>query len=119
MRGGGILADGPGGAWKIGIGSGGGGNSSATGSGGSTTASSAPSSMRPSITPALTPASRAASDFARAMPSARSSSTRARAAVMRSGGWPASRTPTRSRSAPKCSPMRRHMRSTMPRELSV
>ena len=56
---------------------------SATGSEGSTTVSSVPSSTSPSITPMLTPASRAASPLPRIMPSARSSSTRARAAVMR------------------------------------
>ena len=52
---------------------------------------------------------------ARARPSARSASTRVRAGVMRLGGGPPSRTPTRSRAGPRCSPMRRHMRSTMPR----
>ena len=35
--------------------------------------------------------------------------------VMRCGGGPASRTPTRSRPGPRCSPMRSAMRSTMPR----
>ena len=52
-------------------------------------------------------------------PPQRLTAARARAGVMRCGGFPASRTPMRSRSAPRCSPMRRHMRSTMPRELTV
>ena len=42
-------------------------------------------------------------------------STRARAVVMRCGGGPARRTPTRSRAGPSCSPMRSAIRSTMPR----
>ena len=71
------------------------------------------------MTPTETPASFAASPLARARPSARSASTRARAAVMRCGGGPAIRTPTRTRSGPSCSPIRSAMRSTMPRGLSV
>ena len=42
-----------------------------------------------------------------------------RAGVMRSGARPASRTPTRARSVPRCSPMRSAMRKIMPRGASV
>ena len=71
------------------------------------------------MTPAETPAASAASPLPRASPSASSASTRPRAAVMRFGAGPASRTPTRSRAGPRCSPMRNAMRSTMPRGASV
>ena len=57
--------------------------------------------------------------FARVRPSASRLSTRARAGVMRCGDGPASRTPIRTRSGPRCSPMRSAIRSTMPREDSV
>ncbi len=95
------------------------GRAGRTMSGGSGIASSVPSSISPSITPTDTPASRAASPLPRARPSASSASTRARAAVIRCGAGPARRTPTRTRSGPRCSPMRNAMRSTMPRGLSV
>ena len=47
---------------------------------------------------------------------------RERVAVPRScarGGGPRRRTPRRTRSGPRCVPMRRHMRSTVPRAVSV
>ena len=80
---------------------------------------SVPSSTRPSITPALTPASRAASDLLCSRPSDKRSISRRRAGVMRCGGLPTRRTPTRSRSGPRCSPIRSVIRSTMPRADSV
>ena len=46
---------------------------------------SVPASTRPSITPVLTPAASASADFAQVMPLAATSSTRARAGVMRDG----------------------------------
>ena len=92
---------------------------SATGSGGSTTVSSVPSSIRPSITPALTPASRAASLLPRSIPSARSASTRCprRGHALRRRAGEAHADPLAL--GARCSPMRRHIRSTMPREAIV
>ena len=80
---------------------------------------SVPSSTRPSITPALTPASRAASDLPCSRPSDSTSISRRRAGVKRRGGSPTSRTPSRIRSGPRFSPIRRDIRSTMPRAESV
>jgi len=80
---------------------------------------SVPSSTRPSTTPTLTPASLAASDFPCSRPSDNSSINRRRAGVMRCGALPTSRTPTRTRSGPRCSPIRSVIRSTMPRADSV
>ena len=68
---------------------------------------SVPSSTRPSITPALTPASFAASDLPCSRPSDSTSISRRRAGVMRCGGSPTSRTPIRTRSGPRCSPIRK------------
>ena len=53
------------------------------------------------MTPALTPGFARGSPFERTSPSANRPSARARAAVMRCGGGPASRTPTRSRAGPE------------------
>ena len=80
---------------------------------------SVPSSTRPSITPALTPASFAASDLPCNNPSDSSSISRRRAGVMRAGGAPIRRTPIRTRSGPRCSPIRKHILNTMPRADSV
>ena len=71
------------------------------------------------MTPGETPASAATSLLPRAIPSASSASTRLRAAVIRCGAGPPSRTPTRARAGPRCAPMRNAIRSTMPRGLSV
>ena len=80
---------------------------------------SVPSSTRPSTTPTLTPASFAASDLPCNRPSDNNSISRRRAGVKRCGGLPTSRTPIRTRSGPRCSPIRSVIRSTMPRADSV
>jgi hypothetical protein len=80
---------------------------------------SVPSSTRPSITPEETPASFAASVLPCSRPSDRISISRRRAGVIRFGTAPIRRTPIRTRSGPRFSPIRRVIRSTMPRADSV
>ncbi len=71
------------------------------------------------MTPGDTPAAAANPDFDQARPSADVSRTRFRAAVMRSGGAPARRTPTIGFSGSNACGARSTILKTMPRGVSV
>ena len=71
------------------------------------------------MTPALTPACFAASDLPCNSRSDNTAISRRRAGVIRLGASPTRRTPIRTRSGPRCSPIRKDIRSTIPRAESV
>ncbi len=81
--------------------------------------SKAPSSISVSMTPLEQAAVSASAALEKARPPSAAARTRARALVMRCGGGPARRTPTRAGSGPAFNGVPIAIRNTMPRGLKV